>query len=207
MRVLQLSRTLLRTEETQRRGCKPSSAEGLSEGRQCRKVDSTTGEVVHPYRLALLKLMYSLFQLYAHLPVKFVHTPHGDIHAKHIHPRYQWMTVPPPRANAGKDRSRAQTYDGTARWNWLAPCTLVCAVSNHVRGPMGLSQPTATERDGKPLAESMFGRAIEMGIPSFFDVVGWIDDLQIQFRVSAYSENGVEASRPKRVIISLREGA
>ncbi|PBK64176.1 hypothetical protein ARMSODRAFT_962337 [Armillaria solidipes] len=70
-----------------------------------------------------------------------------------------------------------------------------------------MRHPAAVQFGGKPHAESMFVRSIEMGVPSFFDAAGCADDRQIECRMSAYSGNGVEASRRTRMMISLREGA
>ncbi|PBK79880.1 hypothetical protein ARMGADRAFT_1040513 [Armillaria gallica] len=98
--------------------------------------------------------------------------------------------IPPPRASTGNARSYGREYDGTACWNWLgrwmAWYTVIRPITRRIRGSIGLSHPAATQLGEKPHAESMFGSRIEMGIPSFFDVVGCADDRHIDFRVSAY---------------------
>ncbi len=74
------------------------------------------------------------------------HTPRRYPRQTH-RPRYQWMDIPPPRANVGKDCSRARAYDCAAHRNGLgrrmARYMVVCAVPRRVRESTGLPHPAA----------------------------------------------------------------
>ncbi len=166
-------------------------------------VISTTGGAVHPYRLVtgilsrLLKT-YSSFQLYTHTPClsihdNIVHTPRGDIRAKHIvHATNGWTShllapmrekIVPVRGHMTAQRAGTGLDDG---WLGTRSFVLYPSASEDRWDYLTQQPPNPATLGEKPHAEFMFGGGIEMGTQSFFDAVGCADDSQVEFRVSAY---------------------
>ncbi|PBK60052.1 hypothetical protein ARMSODRAFT_739837 [Armillaria solidipes] len=96
-----------------------------------------------------------------------VHTPRGDIRAKHVHKLPMvGRTISSSQSRRYRSRARPVQRAGTGLDDgWLVRGRLCCA--------------QARLRIGLP-------GGIEMGTQSFFDAVGCADDSQVEFRVSAY---------------------